>query len=84
MNSAKASKCSCCIEQNYLTKVYFLTDEKTIRAAEIAEAHITGQETPAFDPHKKADAENIGFMSGDQFTISETPVAFMGATIGAN
>ncbi len=67
-----------------MTKVYLLIDEKTIRAADIAEAHITGQETPASDPHKKADAENLGWMSGDQFTISETPVAFMGATIGAN
>jgi hypothetical protein len=65
-----------------LTKVYSLIDEKTIRAADIAEAHITGQEPPANDPHRKADAENIGWMSGDQFTISETPVAPLDATIG--
>jgi hypothetical protein len=65
-----------------LTKVYLLIDAKTILAADIAEAHITGQETPANDPHKKADAENRGWMSGDQFTISETPVAPLGATIG--
>ncbi len=59
-----------------------LIDAKTIRAADIVEAHITGQETPANDPHKKADAENRGMMSGDQFTISETPVALMGAVVG--
>ncbi|CAF1132138.1 unnamed protein product [Adineta ricciae] len=57
-------------------------NEKTIRAAELAEAHITGQDTPANDPHKKADAENQGWMSGDQFTIAETPVAPPGATPG--
>ena len=65
-----------------MTKLHLFLDEKTIRAADIAEAHITGQETPANDSHKKADAENIGWVSGDQFTISETPVAPMGATIG--
>lgn len=59
-----------------------MIDEKLIRAAEIAEAHITGHETPSFDPHKKADAENQGWMSGDQFTISETPVAPINSTIG--
>ncbi|CAF4357235.1 unnamed protein product, partial [Adineta steineri] len=56
--------------------------EKSNRAAELAEAHITNRETPASDPHKKADAENIGWMSGDQFTISETPVAHVGAQVG--
>ncbi|CAF4390636.1 unnamed protein product, partial [Adineta steineri] len=39
-------------------------NDKTIRAAEIVEAHITGRDTPASDPHKKADAENQGWMSG--------------------
>jgi dihydroxyacid dehydratase/phosphogluconate dehydratase len=43
-------------------------------------AKITGKETPACDPHKKADAENKGHLSGDQTTISETPVAPVGAT----
>ncbi len=61
--------------------IYF-KDEKTIRAADIAEAKITGQETPASDPHKKADAENIGWLSGDQTTIAETPVAPFGAQVG--
>lgn len=55
-------------------------DEKTIRAADIAEAKIAGKETPANDPHKKADAENRGHLSGDQSTIRETPVAPVGAT----
>ena len=53
-----------------------------IQAADIAEAKIAGKETPANDPHKKADAENQGWMSGDQFTIAETPVAPFNATIG--
>jgi len=65
-----------------VTKVYLLIDAMTIRAADIVEAHITGQETPANDPHKKADAENQGWLSGDQFTISETPVAHLGASVG--
>jgi hypothetical protein len=59
-----------------------LIDSKTILAADIAEAHITGQETPENDPHKKADRENLGFLSGDQFTISETPVAHLNAQPG--
>ncbi|CAF1015039.1 unnamed protein product [Adineta steineri] len=54
--------------------------DKTIKAAEIAEAKITGKETPACDPHKKADAENKGQLTGDQSTIRETPVAPVGAT----
>ncbi len=37
-------------------------------------------ETPSNDPHKKADAENRGHLSGDQSTCRETPVASMGAT----
>ncbi len=65
-----------------MLKLFFFIDDKTIRAALIAEAHITGQETPDFDPHKKADRENRGFLSGDQFTISETPVAHLNATPG--
>jgi len=59
-----------------------LIDRKTILAADIAEAHITGQETPEYDPHKKADRENIGFLTGDQFTITETPVAHLNAEPG--
>ncbi|CAF1387844.1 unnamed protein product [Rotaria magnacalcarata] len=55
---------------------------KTILAADIAEARIAGIETPADDPRKKADAENQGWMSGDQFTISETPVAHLNAVVG--
>lgn len=65
-----------------MTEVYSLIDEKTIRAADLAECHITGQDTPASDPHKKADRENQGWLSGDQFTISETPVAHAGAAVG--
>ncbi|CAF1159046.1 unnamed protein product [Adineta steineri] len=55
-------------------------NDKMIKAAEIAEAKITNTETPAFDPHKKADAENQGHLSGDQTTCKETPVAPVGAT----
>ena len=44
---------------------------------------MAGVETPENDPHKKADRENIGWLSGDQFTISETPVAHMNAEIGS-
>ncbi|CAF1387959.1 unnamed protein product [Rotaria magnacalcarata] len=58
------------------------SEEKMLIAAEIAEARITGQETPDFDPRKKADAENEGWLSGDQFTISETPVAHLNAEVG--
>ena len=54
--------------------------DKTIQAADIAEAKIAGKETPSSDPHKKADAENQGQLSGDQSTIRETPVAPVGAT----
>ncbi len=54
--------------------------DKTIQAADIAEAKIAGEETPPSDPHKKADAENQGKLSGDQATIQETPVAPVGAT----
>lgn len=59
-----------------------LSADKTVLAAQIVEAHITGQDTPANDPHKKADRENEGWLSGDQFTISETPVAHMNAEPG--
>jgi len=59
-----------------------LIDNKTILAADIVEAHITGKETPENDPHKKADRENQGWLSGDQFTISETPVAHINAPVG--
>jgi len=55
-------------------------DDKTILAADIAEAKIAGKETPPEDPHKKADAENQGQLSGDQSTCAETPVAPIGAT----
>ncbi|CAF1092701.1 unnamed protein product [Rotaria sordida] len=58
------------------------TVNKTILAADIADAKIAGVETPAGDPRKKADAENQGWLSGDQFTIKETPVAPPNATIG--
>ena len=51
-------------------------------AAAIAESHITGQEPPDYDPHKKADRENQGWLSGDQFTIAETPVAHINALPG--
>lgn len=61
---------------------FFSIDDKTVMAAIIAEAHITGQDTPDYDPHKKADRENQGWMSGDQFTISETPVAHVNAPVG--
>ena len=61
--------------------VFFKIDEKTIRAADLADAKIAGKETPASDPIKKADAENIGHLSGDQSTCSETPVAPLGATV---
>ena len=61
-------------------KTIHVIDEKLIKAAEIAEAKITGKETPADDPHKKADAENKGHLSGDQTTCAETPVAPVGAT----
>jgi hypothetical protein len=33
---------------------------------------------------KKADAENIGTLSGDQSTCSETPVAPIGAAPGTS
>jgi hypothetical protein len=59
-----------------------IADAKTIRAADIVEAHITGHETANSDPHKKADRENQGMLSGDQFTISETPVAHLNAGAG--
>ena len=55
-------------------------DDKMAKAADIAEAKITGKETPADDPRKKADAENLGQLSGDQSTTRETPVAPVGAT----
>mgnify|MGYP006940061839 FL=1 len=57
-------------------------DEKMIRAADIAEAKIAGEETPSYDPHKKADRENEGWLTGDQTTIAETPVAPVGAQVG--
>ena len=50
--------------------------------AAILEAEITGHDTPDCDPRKKADNENLGWLSGDQFTISETPVAHLNATVG--
>ncbi len=54
-----------------------------ILAAAIAEAHITGAETPENDPHKKADRENQDWLSGDQFTIAETSVARINAPVGS-
>ncbi len=60
----------------------FLQDEKTILAADIAEAKITGEETPENDPHKQADAENQGSLTGDQTTITETPVAPLQDQVG--
>ncbi|CAF4173026.1 unnamed protein product, partial [Rotaria sordida] len=54
--------------------------DKTAQAADIANAHRTGQETSDNDPRKKADGENQGWLSGDQFTIAETPVAHINAT----
>jgi hypothetical protein len=60
---------------------FFSIDAKTIAAAEIASAKIAGKETPPNDPHKKADAENRGQLSGDQSTCKETPVAPVGATV---
>ena len=81
MSSAKASKY---IEAPHLQKknltFYFTIDDKTAAAAEIALAKIAGKETPPNDPHKKADAENQGQLSGDQTTCKETPVAPVGAT----
>ena len=59
-----------------------LIDNKTELAAAIAEAHIAGRDTPENDPRKKADRENQGWLSGDQFTIAETPVAHLNATPG--
>ena len=61
---------------------FFLVVDKTVMAAAIAESHITGQEPPDYDPHKKADRENQGWLSGDQFTIAETPVAHINASPG--
>ena len=52
-----------------------------IRAADIAESKFSGHGMLACDPHRKADAENIGHLSGDQSMISETPVAAFGATV---
>ncbi|CAF2663765.1 unnamed protein product [Rotaria sp. Silwood2] len=57
-------------------------DDKTALAAAIAEAHRTGDDTLDIDPRKKADRENQGWLSGDQFTIAETPVAHINATPG--
>jgi hypothetical protein len=59
----------------------FSIDEKMIRAADIAESKFSGHGMLACDPHRKADAENIGHLSGDQSMISETPVAAFGATV---
>ncbi|CAF1592373.1 unnamed protein product [Rotaria sp. Silwood1] len=55
---------------------------KETLAAAIAEAHIAHRETPDDDPMKKADRENEGWLSGDQFTITETPIAHLNATPG--
>ncbi|CAF0953683.1 unnamed protein product [Didymodactylos carnosus] len=53
--------------------------DKTILAADIAEAKIAHHETPANDPHKKADRENIGHQpTGTQTTIKETPPLYPG------
>lgn len=60
--------------------MYLCLDDKTIRAADIADAKIAGKETPPSDPHKKADNENRGQLSGDQATVTDTPVAPVGAT----
>ncbi|CAF1334609.1 unnamed protein product [Rotaria sordida] len=57
-------------------------DTKTVQAAVIANAHISGQETPDSDPRKRADRENEGRLSGDQFTIAETPVFHINPTVG--
>ncbi len=70
--------------KNFEKIILYEIDDATIRAADIAEAKIVGKETPANDPHKKADAENIGHLSGDQSTISETPVAPIGAAPGTS
>ncbi|CAF3139004.1 unnamed protein product [Rotaria sp. Silwood2] len=55
---------------------------KTEQAAAIANANRIGQETPDSDPRKKADRENQGHLSGSQFTIAETPVFHVSATVG--
>ena len=52
----------------------FLIDNKMLQAAAIARAYAAGQETPDCDPRKQADRENEGRLSGEQFTIVETPV----------
>ncbi len=69
-----------------LHNLFFICkDDKTILAADIAEAKITGHDTPSYDPHKKADGENRGWLSGSQTTIRETPVApFGGGVMGQN
>ncbi|CAF3553309.1 unnamed protein product [Rotaria sp. Silwood1] len=56
--------------------------DKSALAAAIAEGHRTGAEKPELDPRHKADTENQGWLSGDQFTIAETPVAHLNATPG--
>ncbi|CAF1126160.1 unnamed protein product [Rotaria sordida] len=57
-------------------------DTKTMQAAATVEAHRTHHETPENDPRTKADTENIGWLSGDQFTIAETPVAHLNQPAG--
>ena len=63
-------------------RLELLLIDKTALAAALAEAHIAGRETPDNDPRKKADRENQGWLSGDQFTIAETPVAHLNAMPG--
>lgn len=59
-----------------------LIDDKTVQAGLIAQAYRSGEEKPDIDPRAKADRENQGWLSGDQFTIAETPVAHLNATAG--
>ncbi|CAF3765765.1 unnamed protein product [Rotaria sp. Silwood1] len=49
---------------------------------EVKREKSTHRETPDDDPMKKADRENEGWLSGDQFTIAETPIAHLNATPG--
>ncbi|CAF0739722.1 unnamed protein product [Rotaria sp. Silwood1] len=57
-------------------------DKKIVQAAAIANAHRSGQDTPDTDPRKQADRENEGRLSGDQFTIAETPAFHIYPTAG--
>ncbi|CAF4268789.1 unnamed protein product [Rotaria sp. Silwood2] len=68
--------------QQQSTRSLIETYSKAAQTAAIFEAQMAGQETPDCDPHKKADRENQGWLSGDQFTIVETPIAHVNATVG--